>query len=137
MVFTSSRRKQGRKFSFKSNKTISITVKSHFKISKTNNSNTPNSADVIGNSNPPRINIHTKISLNKLITMQEENNTRSSVIINDEMTDEKNTSEELPCQHDNITNEKNRRESIEFERSVLIGTQDITYDYNFYFWDSI
>ena len=104
MVFTSSRRKQGRKFSFKSNKTISITVKSHFKISKTNNSNTPNSADVIGNSNPPRINIHTKISLNKLINFQKETDTQSSTSINDEITDGRNKSEEILC-HKNLVGE--------------------------------
>ena len=33
--------------------------------------------------------------------------------------------------------ENNQRKSIEFSISVLIGTQDTTYDYNNEFWDSI
>ena len=37
----------------------------------------------------------------------------------------------------NIIDENNRRESIEFERSVLIETGDNTHDYNDKFWDSI
>ena len=40
-------------------------------------------------------------------------------------------------EHDNIMDENNRRESIEFYRSVSMGTQDTTYDYNKEFWDSI
>ena len=40
-------------------------------------------------------------------------------------------------EHDNIMYEKNNIESIESERSVLIGTQDTTYDYNDECWDSI
>ena len=32
---------------------------------------------------------------------------------------------------------KNQREGIEFERSVSIGTNYCTYDYNDEFWDSI
>ena len=40
-------------------------------------------------------------------------------------------------EHNNIRDENNRIESIEFERSVLIGAQDTTYDYNDEFWDSI
>ena len=51
--------------------------------------------------------------------------------------DYKNKSEEISCRHDNIMDEKNQIESIEFERSVSIGTQDITYDYIDGFWDSI
>ena len=33
--------------------------------------------------------------------------------------------------------EINRRQTIEFDRSFSIGTQDATYDYNVEFWDSI
>ena len=33
--------------------------------------------------------------------------------------------------------ENNRRESIEFDISVSIGTQDTTSDYNYVFWESI
>ena len=40
-------------------------------------------------------------------------------------------------EHDNITDENNRIERIKFERSVLIGTQDTTYDYNNEFWYAI
>ena len=40
-------------------------------------------------------------------------------------------------EHDNIMNEKNQRESIEFDMSVSIVTQDTTYDYNDEFWDLI
>ena len=39
--------------------------------------------------------------------------------------------------HDIITDENNRREGIESERSISIGTQYTTYDYNDEFWDSI
>ena len=40
-------------------------------------------------------------------------------------------------EHDNIMDENNRRESIDFDISVSIGTQDNTYDYNEEFLDSI
>ena len=40
-------------------------------------------------------------------------------------------------EHDNIMDENNRRESIEFEISVSVVTQDNTYDYNDEFWYSI
>ena len=40
-------------------------------------------------------------------------------------------------EHDSIMDENNQRESIEFERSVAIGTQDNIYNYNDEFWDSI
>ena len=70
MVFTSSIRKQGGKVSFKSKKRICITVNSHFNISIKNNYNTSNNDDVIINSNLPRIDVHTKSSLNKLLNFQ-------------------------------------------------------------------
>ena len=66
-----------------------ITIDSHFNSSEKNNFNTSNSDDVIGNSNLPRINIHTKSSLNKLINLQKETDTQSSISINNEITDEK------------------------------------------------
>ena len=99
--------KQGSNFSLKSNKRRCITVYSHFKSSGGNNSNTPNSDNVIRNSNLPCINVHTKSPLNKLITFQIEIKTQLSISINDEITDEKNTSEEISCQHDNIMDENN------------------------------
>ena len=40
-------------------------------------------------------------------------------------------------ENNNIMNEKKQRESIEFDRSVSIGTQDAKYDYNDKFMDSI
>ena len=40
-------------------------------------------------------------------------------------------------EHDIITDEKNRREGTEFDRTISIGKQDSTYDYNDEFWDSI
>ena len=40
-------------------------------------------------------------------------------------------------EHDSILDENNQRESIEFERSLSIGTQDNIYNYNDEFWDSI
>ena len=70
MVFTSWRRKPGRKFSFKSKNRRRITVNSHCNSSETNNYNTSNSDDVIENSNLPCIKVHTKFSLNKLIALQ-------------------------------------------------------------------
>ena len=35
----------------------------------------------------------------------------------------------------NIIDKKNQRESIQFERSLSIGTQDATYEYSDEFWD--
>ena len=75
MVFMSSKIKQGRKVSFKSNRRICITVNSHFNSSETNHLNASNSNDAIGNSNLPRINVHTKISLNKLMNFQKDTDT--------------------------------------------------------------
>ena len=40
-------------------------------------------------------------------------------------------------EHYNIMDENNRRDSIEFEISVLIGTQYTSYYYNDEFWYSI
>ena len=47
--------------------------------------NTSNSDDVIVNSNLPLINIQTKSSFNKLVTLQEETNAGSGISINDEI----------------------------------------------------
>ena len=38
-------------------------------------------------------------------------------------------------EHDNKMDENNQREIIELDRSVLILTQDTTYDYNDELWD--
>ena len=69
--------------------------------------NTSKIDDVIGNLKLPHIKVHTKILLNKIITLQKETNKQSSISINDLMMDDNNTSEEISCQHDNITDEKN------------------------------
>ena len=45
-------------------------MNSHFNSSEKNHLNTSKSDDVIGNSNLPCINVHTKTSLNKLITLK-------------------------------------------------------------------
>ena len=97
-----SKRKKGRKVSYKSKKRICITVNSHVNSSKTNNSNTSNSDNVIGNSIIPCININTKISLNKLITLQKETDTESINIINDEIMDDNNTSEEISSHQNSV-----------------------------------
>ena len=92
MVFTSSRRKQGREVSFRSKERRYISGKSHFNSSENNNSNASNSDDVIGNSNLTFINVHTKSSLNKIVTLKKETYTQSSISINDEITYDNNTS---------------------------------------------
>ena len=60
MVFTSPRIKKGRNFSFKSNNRICTTANSHVSSSESNDPNTYNSDNVIGNSNLPRINVYTE-----------------------------------------------------------------------------
>ena len=40
-------------------------------------------------------------------------------------------------EHDNIIEGNNQRESTELYISVLIGTQDITYNYNDEFWNNM
>ena len=64
--------------------------------------NTYNSDNVIGNSNLPRINVHTKRSSNELVPLQKETDTESSTSINDENMDDNNASEELES-HQNST----------------------------------
>ena len=69
-IFISSRRRKGRKVSFKYRKSRCITVNSYFNSIETNNSNISSSDNVIGNSKLPRINVHIKISLNKIINFR-------------------------------------------------------------------
>ena len=102
MVFTSPRRKQGRKVSFKSNKRRCTTVNSHDNSSESSDPNTYNSDNVIGNSNLPHINVHTERSLNKLVTLQKETDTDSSTSTNEGNMDDNNASEEL-ASHQNST----------------------------------
>ena len=51
--------------------------------------NTYNSDNIIGKSNSPHINFHTKRSSNELVTLQKEADTESSTSINKENIDEK------------------------------------------------
>ena len=53
------------------------------------------------NSNLSCINVHTKSSLNKLINLRKENDTESSTIIDDEIIDDDNTSQEISS-HKNL-----------------------------------
>ena len=75
MVFTLSRRKNGKKVSYKSKKRICTTVNSHINSSESNNPNTSDSVNIIGDSNLPHINVQTKIPFNTLITLQTETDT--------------------------------------------------------------
>ena len=54
--------------------------------------NTSKIDNVVGNSNLPHINSQTKSSFNKLITLQTETDTDSSISINNEIFDENNIS---------------------------------------------
>ena len=83
MEFPSSIRKQGRIIFYISKKRRCTTVNSHINSIKSNHLNIPNNDNVIENSNLPHINIQTKISFNKLITLQEETDTESIISIND------------------------------------------------------
>ena len=89
MVFTSPRRKKGRKVLFKSNRRRYTNVASHVNSSKSNVPNTYNSDNVIGNSKLPRINVYTKRSSNELVTLQKETDAESSTSINKENMDKK------------------------------------------------
>ena len=64
------KKKQGKKVSFTSKRKICITVNPHFNSSEKYNPKSSNSNNVIGNSNLPRINVHTESSLNILINLQ-------------------------------------------------------------------
>ena len=89
MIFTSPRRKQGRNILYIYKKKRFTTVNSHVSSRESNNPNTPNSDNIIRNSNIPHINVHTKSSFNTLINFQRETNTDSSISINDETIDKK------------------------------------------------
>ena len=57
--------------------------------------NTYNSVNVIGNSNLPCINVHTKCLSNKPVNLHKETDTYSSTSINEENMDDNNASEEI------------------------------------------
>ena len=69
-----------------------VLLLTHISTVVKNNSKTSNSDDIIGNSNPPHINVLTKISLNKLVTLIKETDTESSTTVNDKISDDNNTS---------------------------------------------
>ena len=58
--------------------------KLHVNISESNNFNTSNSDNVIGNSNLPPINVKTESPFNTLITLKTETDIESSIIINND-----------------------------------------------------
>ena len=93
MTFTLSRRKQGRNIQYISKKSRYITVTQHINSSESNNPNTYNSDNVIGNSNLPRINIHTVRPSNELVNLHKETDTDSSTSINEENMENNNASE--------------------------------------------
>ena len=70
MAFLSSRREQGSKILYIFKNRISTTVNFHAKSSESNNLNTSNNDNFIGNSNLPRINVQTESSFNTLITFR-------------------------------------------------------------------
>ena len=94
-MFRSWIRKKGGKVSFKSKNRRSNTINSNFNSSETNHLKKSNTYDVIVNSKLPIINVQIKISSNKLVTLQTETDTDPSTSINDEITDDNNTSEEI------------------------------------------
>ena len=75
MVFILSKRKQGRKISYISKKRICTNVTSHVHSSESIYTNTSNSANAIGYSNLPCINVHNKNFFITIITSQKETNT--------------------------------------------------------------
>ena len=101
MLFTSLKSKQGRNLSYKSKKRRCITVNSHINSSKSNNLDTSNSNNNAENSNLPRINVQTETSFNTLINLQAETDIQSSIMINNEIIDENNISEEISS-HQNL-----------------------------------
>ena len=123
MGFTFSRRKHGRKVSYKSKKRRCTTINSHANIRKSDNLNTSNSDDVIGNSKLPHINVQTEILFNKIITIQTETVTESSISINNETIDENNITEEILSHHNSAqvidpTSDENRNNLLNSEEEA-------------------
>ena len=89
-------KKETRKnISYVSKKRICNTVNSRVNSSKSNNPNTSNIDNGIGNSNLPSINVQSTISFDILITLQKEADTESSTIINIEINIGNNISEDI------------------------------------------
>ena len=99
MEFTLSRRKKGRKILYISKRMRCTTINSHVNSSESDNLNKSNRDNVIGNSNPPRINVQTESTFNTPINLKKETDTESNISVNDEMIDEKNISEEISSHH--------------------------------------
>ena len=89
------KKKKGRKISYKSNRIRCITINSHVNSSESNHLNTSNSNNVIGNSNLPCINVQTKRPFSTLVNLQTETDTASSISFNNETLDERYISEEI------------------------------------------
>ena len=83
MSFMSSRSKQGREISYIYKKRGCITVTSHVNSSKSNNPNTYNSDNSMGNSNIPCSNVHMKRLSNELVTLRKGTDTESIISINE------------------------------------------------------
>ena len=60
MMFTLSRKKQGRKVTYKSKKSRCTTYNSHVNSRKSNNPNASNIDNIVVNSNLPHINVKTE-----------------------------------------------------------------------------
>ena len=90
-----SRREHGRKVLYKSNKRRFTTIISHVNRNKSNHLNTSNSDNVIGNSNLTQINSQNGSPFNTFFNLQKLMDIDSSGIINDEVTYQKNMSEEI------------------------------------------
>ena len=86
----------------KSKKSRCTTVNSHVNSSESNDLNTYNRDNFIGNANIPRINVHTELSSNELVTFQNETDTDSSTSINEKNMDDNTASEEI-ASHQNST----------------------------------
>ena len=104
MAFTSSRRKRGQKVFPKSKKRRCTTITSHVNSIKTNDLNKYNRANIIVNSNIPRINVYTECSSNELVTFQKETDIESSTSINEGNMEDNTASEEI-ASHKNPTGE--------------------------------
>ena len=86
----------------KSNKSRCTTLTSNVNISESNDLNTYNRDNFIGNANIPRINVHTELSSNELVTFQNETDTDSSTSINEKNVDDNIASKEI-ASHQNST----------------------------------
>ena len=94
VAFTSSRQKHGQKV-FPNLRRGDVLLLPHMLTVEKKMMNTYNSVNVIGKANLPCINVHTKCSSNKPVTLYKETDTESSTSINEENMDDNNASEEI------------------------------------------